>query len=1068
MHRNPFRAARTALAATLGLALVLAPALAPSAATAAPAVAPFATYTFDGDSGRTVADSSGHGNDATWVGTPASVPGVSGKAAAVSGGANYVKLPLVDGKTDGSGSFSYEFWMSEQSRTSYGTLFSNQDFDSCNNPGLTLYNQSTPGVLQACWGLTPGGAKQYLAGASPGLLNAWHHVAVSVDRTANVVTVYTDGVVTATSKAGQLTANTVLKSGYAFNLGGLSGSEQDAGDGFVNASIDTLSFYDAAIPATQVAADYAAQKPATVQYTVAFDGNGATGGATAAQAFAAGRSAPLTANGFTRRGYGFQGWATRPGGQVAYADGQTVSDLATASGATVTLFAVWSRFRAAGDTVAPVASYDFDDDSGSTVKDSSGRGNDATWSGTAASVDGTSGRAASVSSPAGSVQGVNFFSLPLVPGSTDGSGSFSFVFWLNETSSSSDSPIVSNQDFTHCYNRGTTLYNTAGSPGVLRGCFGQKGSSTAQNYLPNVSGGSVIGRWHQVALVADRAAGTMTAFLDGEQTVQNTNLTAAFSLQSGFPFRVGAEGSGTDLGDGFVNAAIDTFDFYDAAVPAAQIRNDFLATRPAAAVNDGSTMPRGFVSSVLKAPAVRAGGSVAQPLSGLWNGAAGARFAKVDGDSWLSVDADGVVRGTAPSSAPNVPAFLTVEASDGATTSRIDVEVVVLAPGARVPFDAVTWNLWDAGTHVNDSGWKNLAVLAANGFGVVGVQQDGGSGAARLAKALGWHAVEGAGGAGILSPYPLTAATGAEARATETSPIVRADLDVLGQPVRVFSAGLDHAGYGPEAACSGADPDALVAAEKSTNRYAQAQALAAAARPAVAESAATPVLVLGDLASPSSSDWTAATSAAHCGVGSVAWPVPALLADAGLTDAYRVANPDPVADPGATWSPLVTTDAATGAPEPQDRIDEVLFAGERLVVRGANTFVAGWPSPRNVLGNAWTSNHRAVVASFALGAAGTEPGGGATDPGTDPGSVPPGDGGAGASPGQGGASGADASGSSGTVSSGRGSQGGAERRGGLAATGGWIALPLAAIAVALLAAGGVLIVRRRRAAGARH
>lgn len=1089
------------------------------------AIAPVASYSFDADNGKTVKDSSGNGNDAAWVGAPSYVPGVGGTAAVVSLGANYVKLPLIPGRTDGSGSFSYEFWIAEQRRTSYGTLMSNQDFDSCNNPGITLYNRTTQGVLQSCWGTTPGGTKRYLDDASPNIDNSWHHVAMTVDRTRNTVTIYTDGVATATSPAGYVTAATVLKSGLAFNIGGLSGSESDSADGYTNAYIDNLSFYDAALPAAQIADDYAAQKPAGGQYIVAFDGNGAGGGSTPAQALAAGQAVPLTKNGFTRPGYQFQGWATSPTGQVAYTDGQSVTDLASAPGATVQLYAVWSRLRAPGDTVAPFASYDFETDSGTTVRDSSGRGNDATWSGAPSYGDGTKGKAAYVNSPAGSKQGVNFFSLPLVAGRTDGSGSFSYAFWLKEVSSSSDSPIVSNQDFTHCYNRGTTLYNTAGKPGILRGCFGQNGASTAQNYLPDASASSVIGAWHHVAVVADRSAGTMTIYLDGEQAVQNKNLTSAFSLNSGYPFRVGAEGSGKDLGDGFVNAYIDNFDFYDQAIPAAQVRNDFSATRPGAVVGDGSTIDRGFVSGVLRAPAVRAGGAVAQPVGGLWNGGAVTSYKKVDGDDWLSVSADGVVSGTAPVTAPDVPGYLTVEATDGTTTSRIAVEVPVLAKGAAVPVDAVTWNMWDAGSHVNDSTFKNLAVIAANGFDLIGLQQDGGTGAQVLAAKLGWHAIEGPGGVGILSPYPLSGSVAPDAAraaadpdaavalaaAPAETPAVGATVDLLGRTVRVWSLGLDATARGPETACIGgvSDPAALAAAEKSSVRYAQIDAAATSIAADTTAAKTVPVIVLSDLESASGADWTSATAGAHCGVGPVAWPVPARLESAGLADSFRVANPDPAAVAGNTWSPVVPTNGTTGGAEPQDRIDYVHYAGAALSVLGSNTLVAGWPSPRNIAGNAWTSNHRAVVTSFAL-AAEEDPGTGGpdagangstgagangtanagSDAGADSGGANPGgsadagaagagssangtaNGGAGASGGasssgsaSGTAEGSASSASSGSADGGSGSgsrpdAGG--KPGDLAITGGLIAVPIVAAGVALLALGVVLVIRHRR------
>lgn len=978
----------------------------------ADAIKPVASYTFDGDTGSVVADSSGNGNDAVWKGTPSYVGGVSGTAAVVSGGANYIKLPRVAGKTDASSSFSYEFWIAEQSRTSYGPIISNQDFNACNDPGITLYNQATPGVLESCWGQTAGGARQYVHDISDSILNAWHHVAVVIDRSANTGTFYVDGVEKATAAAGSITASTEFDSGLAFNIGGLSGSESDTGDGYVEASVDSVNFFDAAIPGSQVAADYAASKPTVASYTVRFDGNGAGGGTTASQTLTTGQSAALTANGFTRAGYQFHGWATSASGAVVYSDRQSVTDLASAAGATVTLYAVWGRYRAPGDTVAPIISYDFDDDTGTTVTDSSGGGNDGSWSGAPSYGAGIAGKAAYVNSPAGSVQGVSFFSLPLIAGHTDASSSFSYVFWVNEAATSSDSPIVSNQDFTHCYNNGTTLYNTAGQPGVLRACFGRKGTSTAQNYLSQVSSSSVIGSWHQVAVVADRSAGTMTTYLDGQQTAQNLGLTSAFSLVSGHPFRVGAEGSGSDTGDGFVNASIDDFDFYDAPISAAQVLNEYTAALPGTTPGDtGATLAPGFVTDTFRAPAVRVGGAVAQRVGGLWNGGAVTAYSKVSGDDWLSVGADGTVTGTAPSTAPADPATITVQATDGTTTSQIAVEVPVLGADEPVQLAAATWNLWDGGSHVNDATLKELAVIASNGLDVIGVQQDDGTVAARLASALGWHATTGSDGAAIVSAYPVDAAPGRLAAAAATLPAVSATAHVLGRDVRLWSAGLDSTGYGPHAACQGGvtDPAALVAAEETTARYGQAKALAAAVGGDAAAAAATPVIVFADLESPSAADWTAATAAAHCGVGPVAWPAPAQLTQAGLTDTYRAAHPDPAAAPGNSWSPIVATDPSTGTAESQDRIDYVYAAGADLTVLGSNTLVAGWPSPKNIAGNAWPSNHRAVVTTFHLAPAAastptptpaptgtSNPTGpsqpaptGSADPGAVPGTTPP-------------------------------------------------------------------------------
>ena len=76
--------------------------------------------------------------------------------------------------------------------------------------------------------------------------------------------------------------------------------------------------------------------------TINFDGNGSTGGSTASQQIAAGNTASLNANGFTRNGYAFTGWNTAEDGSgTSYADGTDYTVTPATSDATVTLYAQW-------------------------------------------------------------------------------------------------------------------------------------------------------------------------------------------------------------------------------------------------------------------------------------------------------------------------------------------------------------------------------------------------------------------------------------------------------------------------------------------------------------------------------------------------------------------------------------------------------------------------------------------------------------------------------------------------------------------------------------------------------
>jgi uncharacterized repeat protein (TIGR02543 family) len=85
---------------------------------------------------------------------------------------------------------------------------------------------------------------------------------------------------------------------------------------------------------------YAQWTPIT--YTIAYNGNGSTSGSTASSSHTYNVAKALTANGFSRTGHTFAGWATSSGGAVAYFNGQSVVNLSSAQGTTVTLWAKWT------------------------------------------------------------------------------------------------------------------------------------------------------------------------------------------------------------------------------------------------------------------------------------------------------------------------------------------------------------------------------------------------------------------------------------------------------------------------------------------------------------------------------------------------------------------------------------------------------------------------------------------------------------------------------------------------------------------------------------------------------
>ncbi|MDU3180553.1 MAG: InlB B-repeat-containing protein [Lachnospiraceae bacterium] len=85
---------------------------------------------------------------------------------------------------------------------------------------------------------------------------------------------------------------------------------------------------------------YAQWKPN--EYTIKYDGNGHTSGSTKESKHTYDVAANLTPNGYEKTGYTFMGWNTEPNGTgTSYKDEQSVKNLTSVNGDTITLYAQW-------------------------------------------------------------------------------------------------------------------------------------------------------------------------------------------------------------------------------------------------------------------------------------------------------------------------------------------------------------------------------------------------------------------------------------------------------------------------------------------------------------------------------------------------------------------------------------------------------------------------------------------------------------------------------------------------------------------------------------------------------
>ncbi|MEW2121874.1 HAD-IA family hydrolase [Streptomyces sp. NPDC005474] len=312
-----------------------------------------------------------------------------------------------------------------------------------------------------------------------------------------------------------------------------------------------------------------------------------------------------------------------------------------------------------------------------------------------------------------------------------------------------------------------------------------------------------------------------------------------------------------------------------------------------------------------------------------------------------------------------VPSLAPIEAAPGRTVLPSLAGVTVAGLGAMVTPEprlrVMSWNLWLGGTKVDDHRAKQLKVIAETGADVVGLQETDGTSARELAEALGWHHHQAGPNLGVISRYPITARLGDPDVGFYGATGVRIRLDA-GQEVDVWSAHLDCAPYGPyEVHFDGVPVGEVIAKEGGRLEQMReilrriADSTAATAADDSADSA--PVVLVGDFNTPSHLDWPG-----------VEWPVTKAAEEAGLRDSYRQVHPDPVREPGHTWSPVhAEHEDGSGRAEPQDRIDFVLYGGRGLRVLDSCTVVSDggrmWPS---AAGNAWPSDHAAVLTTFGL------------------------------------------------------------------------------------------------------
>ncbi len=301
------------------------------------------------------------------------------------------------------------------------------------------------------------------------------------------------------------------------------------------------------------------------------------------------------------------------------------------------------------------------------------------------------------------------------------------------------------------------------------------------------------------------------------------------------------------------------------------------------------------------------------------------------------------------------------------------VLAVVVAAGGLRPADSsaaeaavelriMTFNIWYGGQQVDFA--QVAAAIRAARADIVGIQESDG-GLRAIAEALGWPYVDER--HDIISRYPLFQPP-VSGMADPAGLYVYAEV-APGGFVAVGNLHLPATPYGPEAVRDGKSAEEIATLETETRLPAATPYIEALSKLAAS---GMPVFLTGDFNSPSHLDWTAAALKARPEIRyALAWPVSKAAAEAGLRDSFREAHPDPVRDPGLTWT--------DGYPHPWikpgetfDRIDFVWTAGNSRTL--TSEVVGESDNPAVPIGiTPYPSDHRSVVSGFRVVPAGAPP-----------------------------------------------------------------------------------------------
>jgi len=282
-----------------------------------------------------------------------------------------------------------------------------------------------------------------------------------------------------------------------------------------------------------------------------------------------------------------------------------------------------------------------------------------------------------------------------------------------------------------------------------------------------------------------------------------------------------------------------------------------------------------------------------------------------------------------------------------ATSLTVVASAAAQAPTEPVELRVMTFNIWYGAT-ATDLG-KVIEAIGAAEADVVGMQEPYAR-LRRIADALGFYASP---RMHVISRYPILEPEGSDGN--------WAYLVLPGGLGAIANTHLTCCPYTPyRIVHKGFDRQTTLAQENRT-RIPETLKHLEALQPLL--DGAVPTFFTGDFNSPSWRDWTRPAIEARGLPFPIRWPVSVAMEDAGFVDSFRAVHPDPVAEPGFTWTP--------GYPAPFvydwdvfDRIDFVWAAGPATPLE--SRIVGESPANADIVVTPYPTDHRGVVSTFSV------------------------------------------------------------------------------------------------------